>query len=182
MEEGTRYKFIDTGNGLFSLVISECEDDDTGEYCCVASNSAGRVTAAGNLFVKGERINSKIFSVVLKTDFVILQLPPKKQIPTGGGLGAYAPLPHRIEQTKATIRKAAIVAKYDKDFNFLYFWQPRLKSRRCVLKELKFYLKCYKEHVPPHSRMLVLSALPSHSPTKNLAYGIITRRNSFENL
>ena len=54
MDEGPRHKFIDKGNGLFTLLISECEDDDTGEYCCVASNSAGRVTAAGNLFVKGK--------------------------------------------------------------------------------------------------------------------------------
>ena len=55
VEEGPRHKFTDNGNGLFSLVIPECEDDDTGEYCCVASNVAGRVTAAGNLLVRGEK-------------------------------------------------------------------------------------------------------------------------------
>ena len=37
----------------FTLVIRECEDDDTGEYCCVAQNEAGRVTCAGWLTIEG---------------------------------------------------------------------------------------------------------------------------------
>ena len=51
--EGERHSFVDHGEGKHSLLIRDVEDDDTGEYCCVAQNKAGRVTCAGYLTVEG---------------------------------------------------------------------------------------------------------------------------------
>ena len=51
--ENERISLIAHNDGRFSLVIRDCDDDDTGEYCCVAQNEAGRVTCAGWLTVEG---------------------------------------------------------------------------------------------------------------------------------
>ena len=51
--ESERISLAKHDEGRFTLVIRECEDDDTGEYCCVAQNEAGRVTCAGWLTVEG---------------------------------------------------------------------------------------------------------------------------------
>lgn len=52
VEEGERHSFIDHGEGQYSLVIRDIEEDDMGEYCCVAENQAGRATCAGYLTVE----------------------------------------------------------------------------------------------------------------------------------
>lgn len=51
--ESERISLTKHEGGRFTLVIRECEDDDTGEYCCVAQNEAGRVTCAGWLTIEG---------------------------------------------------------------------------------------------------------------------------------
>lgn len=51
--ESERISLTKHEEGRFTLVIRECEDDDTGEYCCVAQNEAGRVTCAGWLTIEG---------------------------------------------------------------------------------------------------------------------------------
>ena len=51
--ESERISLVKHDNGRFTLNIRDCEDDDTGEYCCVAQNEAGRVTCAGWLTVDG---------------------------------------------------------------------------------------------------------------------------------
>lgn len=51
--ENDRVSVVKHEDGRFTLNIRECEDDDTGEYCCVAQNEAGRVTCAGWLTVEG---------------------------------------------------------------------------------------------------------------------------------
>ena len=50
--EGGRFSFIDKGEGQHALVITNVEDDDTGEYCCVAQNDGGRSTCAGYFTVE----------------------------------------------------------------------------------------------------------------------------------
>ena len=50
--ESERISLTKHEEGRFTLVIRECEDDDTGEYCCVAQNEAGRVTCAGWLTIE----------------------------------------------------------------------------------------------------------------------------------
>ena len=50
--ENDRISIVKHEDGRFTLNIRECEDDDTGEYCCVAQNEAGRVTCAGWLTVE----------------------------------------------------------------------------------------------------------------------------------
>lgn len=56
--ESERISLVTHDNGRYTLFIRDCEDDDTGEYCCVAQNEAGRVTCAGWLTVEG--INIKL--------------------------------------------------------------------------------------------------------------------------
>ena len=51
--ESERISLVNHENGRCTLNIRDCEDDDTGEYCCVAQNEAGRVTCAGWLTVEG---------------------------------------------------------------------------------------------------------------------------------
>lgn len=51
--ENDRVSFVRQGEGKYALIIRDCEDDDTGEYCCVAQNEAGRVACAGWLNVEG---------------------------------------------------------------------------------------------------------------------------------
>ena len=51
--ESDRVSFVRQGEGKYALIIRDCEDDDTGEYCCVAQNEAGRVACAGWLNVEG---------------------------------------------------------------------------------------------------------------------------------
>ena len=51
--ESERISLVKHDEGRFTLVIRDCEDDDTGEYYCVAQNEAGRVTCAGWLTVEG---------------------------------------------------------------------------------------------------------------------------------
>ena len=51
--ESERISLAKHDEGRFTLAIRECEDDDTGEYCCVAQNETGRVTCAGWLTVEG---------------------------------------------------------------------------------------------------------------------------------
>ena len=60
--ESQRLSFVNHGEGRHSLIIRDIEDDDSGEYCCVAENEAGKVMCAGKLFIersckynKGER-------------------------------------------------------------------------------------------------------------------------------
>ena len=55
--ESERVSLVKHDNGRFTLNIRNCEDDDTGEYCCVAQNEAGRVTCAGWLTVEGMLID-----------------------------------------------------------------------------------------------------------------------------
>ncbi|XP_022778702.1 muscle M-line assembly protein unc-89-like, partial [Stylophora pistillata] len=57
--ENDRISVVKHEDGRFTLNIRECEDDDTGEYCCVAQNEAGRVTCAGWLTVEIESILSE---------------------------------------------------------------------------------------------------------------------------
>lgn len=52
--EGGRFDFTTNGEGKHALVITNVEDDDTGEYCCVAQNDGGRNTCAGYFTVAGE--------------------------------------------------------------------------------------------------------------------------------
>lgn len=52
--EGGRFSFITKGDGKHALVITDVEDDDTGEYCCVAANDGGRTTCAGYFTVEGK--------------------------------------------------------------------------------------------------------------------------------
>jgi len=52
--ESDRISLVKHEEGRFTLNIRDCEDDDTGEYCCVAQNEAGRVTCAGWLTVEGK--------------------------------------------------------------------------------------------------------------------------------
>lgn len=52
--ESDRISLVKHEDGRFTLNIRDCEDDDTGEYCCVAQNEAGRVTCAGWLTVEGK--------------------------------------------------------------------------------------------------------------------------------
>ena len=54
--ESDRISLVKHEDGRFTLNIRDCEDDDTGEYCCVAQNKAGRVTCAGWLTVEGKII------------------------------------------------------------------------------------------------------------------------------
>ena len=54
--ESDRISLVMHNEGRFALVIRDCEDDDTGEYCCVAQNEAGRVTCAGWLTVEGRKL------------------------------------------------------------------------------------------------------------------------------
>ena len=51
--ESDRISLVKHEDGRFTLNIQDCDDDDTGEYCCVAQNEAGRVTCAGWLTVEG---------------------------------------------------------------------------------------------------------------------------------
>lgn len=53
ISESERISLVKHEGGRFTLNIQDCEDDDTGEYCCVAQNEAGRVTCAGWLTVEG---------------------------------------------------------------------------------------------------------------------------------
>ena len=64
--ESERISLVKHDSGRFTLVIRDCEDDDTGEYCCVAQNEAGRVTCAGWLTVEG-RITSFISWLLIKS-------------------------------------------------------------------------------------------------------------------
>ena len=57
--ESERISLTSHEGGRFTLVIRECEDDDTGEYCCVAQNEAGRVTCAGWLTIEGTNVHLK---------------------------------------------------------------------------------------------------------------------------
>ena len=52
VQESDRHSFVDNGDGQYSLVIQTVEEDDTGEYCCVAENPGGRATCAGYLTVE----------------------------------------------------------------------------------------------------------------------------------
>ena len=62
--EGERHSFVDHGDGKHSLVIRNVEDDDTGEYCCVAQNKAGRVTCAGYMTVQGGSLDVIVCYVI----------------------------------------------------------------------------------------------------------------------
>ncbi|XP_068706499.1 uncharacterized protein [Montipora foliosa] len=57
--ESDRISLVMHNEGRFALVIRDCEDDDTGEYCCVAQNEAGRVTCAGWLTVEVESVEEE---------------------------------------------------------------------------------------------------------------------------
>ncbi|XP_048590455.1 striated muscle preferentially expressed protein kinase-like isoform X3 [Nematostella vectensis] len=57
--EGGRVRFTSGEGGKHALVIEEVEDNDQGEYCCVAMNDAGRTTCAGNLTVAEEEEESE---------------------------------------------------------------------------------------------------------------------------
>lgn len=54
LSEGGRISFVSDGQGQFSLIVRDVEDEDTGEYCCVAQNEAGKVSSAGKLSVESK--------------------------------------------------------------------------------------------------------------------------------
>jgi hypothetical protein len=44
---------VNHGDGTHAVIIDECEEEDTGEYCCVFENDAGKATTRGYLTVEG---------------------------------------------------------------------------------------------------------------------------------
>ncbi|XP_020628542.1 myopalladin-like isoform X2 [Orbicella faveolata] len=50
--EGERFSLVNHGEGGYSLTIRDTQDDDSGEYHCVAENEAGRVTCGGKLSIE----------------------------------------------------------------------------------------------------------------------------------
>ena len=54
LSEGGRISFVNDGHGRYSLIIRDAEDEDSGEYCCVAQNEAGKVSSAGKLSVESK--------------------------------------------------------------------------------------------------------------------------------
>jgi len=60
LTEGGRVSFTNCGDGRYSLIIRDSEEDDSGEYCCVVQNEAGRVTCTGLLSIesKGNFVSS----------------------------------------------------------------------------------------------------------------------------
>ena len=50
--EGGKVSLVSHKDGRYSLIIRDTEDDDSGEYCCVAQNEAGKVTCTGKLSVE----------------------------------------------------------------------------------------------------------------------------------
>ena len=54
LSEGGRISFVNDGHGKFSLILRDAEDEDSGEYRCVAQNEAGKVSSDGKLFVESK--------------------------------------------------------------------------------------------------------------------------------
>ena len=54
LSEGERISFVNDGQGKFSLILRDAEDEDSGEYRCVAQNEAGKVSSAGKLSVESK--------------------------------------------------------------------------------------------------------------------------------
>ena len=54
LSEGGRISFVSNGQGQFSLILRDAEDEDSGEYRCVAQNEAGKVSSAGKLSVESK--------------------------------------------------------------------------------------------------------------------------------
>jgi len=71
--EGDRISIVNNGDGKHALVISNVEDDDTGEYCCVATNDGGRATCAGYFTVHGKRNNENIQPSLKEMEVIYFQ-------------------------------------------------------------------------------------------------------------
>lgn len=50
--EGQRLALVNHGEGRYSLIIRDTQEDDSGEYCCVVKNEAGRVTCVAKLSIE----------------------------------------------------------------------------------------------------------------------------------
>ena len=54
LSEGGRISFVSNGQGQFSLILRDAEDEDSGEYCCLAQTEVGKVSSAGKLSVESK--------------------------------------------------------------------------------------------------------------------------------
>ena len=54
LTEGGRVSFVNYGDGRYSLKIQDCEDHDSGEYCCVVQNEVGKITCTGKLSIESK--------------------------------------------------------------------------------------------------------------------------------
>jgi len=53
VNDGEGISITDHGDGRHSIVITDCEEDDSGEYVCFAVNDHGKARSRGFLIVEG---------------------------------------------------------------------------------------------------------------------------------
>lgn len=44
---------VNHGDGTHAIIIDECEEEDTGEYCCIFESDVGKAITRGYLTVEG---------------------------------------------------------------------------------------------------------------------------------